>query len=69
MAVVDEAWDSSTWMAEEFHVAMNSEDGAKVKKTYYWNPSNLPVTAAGMMPYLHSEIPVSLREAVEVLSE
>jgi hypothetical protein len=61
VSVIDETWDSSSWMAEECLVAL------KQMNVYYWNPNNVKVTAPGMAPFLKSKLPTELIQAVQVL--
>ena len=68
VVVIDEAWDSSSWMAEECHQAINSKNASRTKKTYYWNPYNVKVLAIGMAPYLKTELPAELSKAVKALT-
>lgn len=65
IAVIDEAWDSSTWMAEEAHLAIEQK---AVPKAHYWNPDGVVVGARGMVPYLKSRLPDDLDELVAALS-
>jgi hypothetical protein len=62
VAVVDRAWDSSTWMAIEA-----DEAEKHLTSTYYWNPQGVTIAAAGMKPYLTAELPAALDAAIAVL--
>lgn len=64
--VVDYAWDSSTWMAEEARLAI---ERGMVKTAFYWNPECIVVRAMGMFPYLRSELPRDMDALVQVLRE
>jgi len=59
VVVIDDVWDSSTWMASE-------ADAAKryVARRAVWNPNGVSVTAVGMLTYLENELPHLLPEAV-----
>jgi hypothetical protein len=62
--IVDEGWDSSTWMAEEARVAFALLGADAV---FFWNPSNIRVHAAAMLPYLRTRLPDALPDALEGL--
>jgi hypothetical protein len=62
VAVVDSAWDSSSWMAIEADEARR-----RLSSAFYWNPQGLKVAAAGMKPYLAEELPPSVDAAVRTL--
>ena len=64
--VVDRVWDSSSWMAQEAQVASELGRTGELRR-FYWNPNEIMVRAAGMLPYLQSELPRDLDAAVEVL--
>jgi hypothetical protein len=63
--VLDEAWDSSTWMAEEAHQALTLLGADAV---FFWNPNNVQVRAVGMLPFLKTRLPDPVAEAVASLS-
>lgn len=63
VAVVDSAWDSSSWMAEECNVAARLLPAA----VFSWNPDSVVVAAKGMVPYLRQPLPTQLEEAVAYL--
>jgi hypothetical protein len=65
--VVDRGWDSSTWMAQEAQVAVQATGLGAKRRLYFWNPGGIVVQAAGMLPYLQSELPRSLDAAVQIL--
>lgn len=64
--VVDHVWDSSTWMAEEAHFAI---ERGMVKTAFYWNPESIVVRAMGMRRYLRSELPTDMDALVQALRE
>lgn len=64
--VVDEGWDSSTWMGIE------ADEGTKRQTSKgdeyvvsYWNPKKIPVK--GMTWYLKEELPDDVDEAIAAL--
>jgi hypothetical protein len=62
VAVINRAWDSSTWMGCE------ADEGRKrLSSTFFWNPEGVTVTAAGMKPYLTVQLPATLEAAVGTL--
>lgn len=52
--VVDDGWDSSTWMAEEARLAFALLGDSAV---FFWNPNDVQVRAAGMLPFLKARLP------------
>ncbi len=66
IAVIDEGWDSSTWMGEEAHQAMELK---LVSRCCYWNPHGLVVRARGMVPYLRSKLPDDLQDLMRALTD
>jgi hypothetical protein len=64
--VVDNGWDSSTWMAQEAESALVSPGGLQ---GLFWNPLRVAVDARGMVGYLRTELPVGLAEAVKGVVE
>ncbi len=50
--VIDEGWDSSSWMGEESHAAMVLNNAPLANQAYYWNPNNVVAQALGMKAYL-----------------
>ena len=66
VAVITDVWDS-TWMAIECQTAMNLYSASQLTNYHYWNPQNVSVTAAGLVPYLNSELPLEMDKAIEVL--
>ena len=65
--VLDRAWDSSTWMGIEAETGL-ARTGGDPRRFVFWNPLGLRVTAAGAVPYLRSELPTDLAEAVARLT-
>ena len=65
IVVIDKAWDSSTWMAEESRQAMDAPRVRPVRHVFFWNPMSMEVRAAGALGYLREELPKSLDELVE----
>ena len=66
VAVITDVWDS-TWMVSECQTALNLHNVSMMKKYYYWNPQRISVTAAGLVPYLKSELPMEMDKAVDIL--
>lgn len=66
IVVLDYVWDSSSWMAEEAHFAI---ERGMVKTAFYWNPQCIVVRAMGMRRYLRSELPRDMDALVQVLRE
>jgi hypothetical protein len=62
--VLDEGWDSATWMAEEARLAFALLGAAGV---LFWNPHNVMVRAAGVLPYVNTRLPDALADAVACL--
>lgn len=69
VAVVTDAWDSSSWMYAECQVALNLLNASQMPRLFYWNPQKISVTAAGMVRFLKSELPLDPDVAVEVLTQ
>jgi TIR domain len=65
--VVDAGWDSSTWMAQEAHAALESDRMIRHLEGFFWNPTGAVVRAAGMVRYLKVELPVEIEDAVGIL--
>jgi hypothetical protein len=59
--VLDEGWDSATWMAEEARLAFAFLGAEAV---LFWNPNLVSVRAAGMLPYLKTRLPDEISDAV-----
>jgi hypothetical protein len=64
--VVDGGWDSSTWMGEEARLAFELLGADAV---LFWNPNNVPVRAAGMLPYLKRRLPDAISDAIADIQE
>ncbi|HLL14149.1 MAG TPA: toll/interleukin-1 receptor domain-containing protein [Pyrinomonadaceae bacterium] len=69
IAVIDPAWDSSTWMAHEANEAMKLLEAGRIRKMYYWNPEQVQVKAAGMAPYLKDRLPDNKDVLISTLRE
>jgi hypothetical protein len=65
IAVVDEAWDSSTWMATEADTARRTNGVGCCS----WNPNGIQRMALGMREYLCKPLPPDLEAAVVALGE
>jgi hypothetical protein len=65
IAVIDDAWDSSTWMAVEADLARRA--GTHTPRRYSWNPSAVRVRAGGMRQYLDERLPRAMEAAVAVV--
>ena len=65
--VLNHVWDSSSWMSEEAHLAMESPTRRHVDHVFYWNPLDINVTARGMLGYLRIELPHDLESLVAEL--
>jgi len=63
--VLDKAWDSSTWMAEESRQAMDAPGVRPVRHVFFWNPMSIEVRVAGALGYLREELGKDLDELVE----
>ena len=63
VAVIDEVWDSSTWMGQEADTGMTK----RLPSMLFWNPDGVTVVAAGMKRYLGEGLPVALDDAVRLL--
>jgi hypothetical protein len=66
--IVDPVWDSSTWMGEEAHAALESHLMVPHLPAFFWNPDRVAVRAAGMVRYLKAELPIKTQEAVRILA-
>lgn len=64
VAVIDEAWESSCWMAEESRLAAQT---LPLSLRWYWNPSLVEIGATGMQPLLTNALPGDLAQAVPCL--
>ncbi len=65
IAVVDEAWDCSSWMGEEAHEALEIR---RLSHAFFWNPRALAVRA--MQNYLRTRLPDDpAAAAAEVIRE
>jgi hypothetical protein len=62
--VVDQGWDSSTWMAIEAAAGFVLLADGPAARTFFWNPEAIAVDAAGMTPYLKHELPLALDGAI-----
>ena len=69
IAVIDPAWDSSTWMAHEAYEAMKLLEAGSMRKMYYWNPEQVQVKAAGMVAYLKDRLPDNKDVLISTLKE
>jgi hypothetical protein len=69
IAVIDPAWDSSTWMAHEANEATRLLGAGRMRKMYYWNPEHVQVKAAGMAPYLKERLPDNKDVLISTLRE
>jgi hypothetical protein len=67
--VVDDGWDSSSWMAQEAHLALVAPGSEKRLRGYFWNPERRQVTAAGMVGYLQQELPIEAQLAARFLAQ
>ena len=63
VVVLDQGWDSSTWMAQEASLAVEQN-----LETFYWNPLQVVVTAGGVKMYLVNERPRDLKVAAGLLA-
>lgn len=66
VTVVTDVWES-IWMASECQAALDLFSASRLTGFHYWNPQGVSMTAAGLLPYLKSELPVDIDQAVEVL--
>ncbi len=67
--VVDQGWDSSTWMGIEADEALKSMQALGGRYLMaYWNPNNIEVRAQGMMEYLKNRLPNEIDKAIEALT-
>jgi len=60
--VLDHAWDSSSWMAEEAHFGI---ERGMAKTAFYWNPS--PIVLRTTRHYLRTELPGNIEALVQAL--
>ena len=65
VSVIDGGWDSSSWMAEEAHQAMDAPGARPVPYAFFWNPLSIEIRAEGTFTYLRKELPKDLNEFVE----
>ena len=65
--VIDEVWDSSTWMAIEADTAEQELKAGGLRGLFYINPGQRTVDSSGMLRYLRKELPTDLDEAIRVL--
>jgi TIR domain len=66
--VVDDGWDSSTWMAIEADAALAVPQGGSPLRLFFWNPEATTVKAAGMVRYLKHELPRGLDRAISCIA-
>ena len=66
--VVDEGWDSSTWMAIEAETAIGLAARFSIKRILFWNPESVVVKANGMLPYLKIPLPLELEDVVREIA-
>jgi hypothetical protein len=64
--VVDQVWESSTWMGEESQVALAELGPDRVA---FWNPARVAVTSPAMRAYLKARLPDTLTDSVALLSK
>jgi asparagine N-glycosylation enzyme membrane subunit Stt3 len=57
MIYINSWWDSSSWMAEEARRGLQAYQARKIQSYYFYNPDNIEVKAAGMLPYLKEPLP------------
>jgi hypothetical protein len=64
--VVDEAWDSSTWMAIEAQAGLAALRDGVARRAFFWNPLGIGVraAAAGTGAYLQHELPREVDDAI-----
>jgi hypothetical protein len=62
--VLDHGWDSSSWMAQEAHFAIERR---MARTSYFWNPDSIALRA--MRQYLRSELPGEMEPLVQTLRE
>lgn len=67
--VLDQGWDSSSWMAEEARCATQRHCRQQLPHVCYWNPDCIEVNAAGMKPYLRERLPDRVDEAIKRIRE
>jgi len=68
VVVVDAGWDSSSWMAEEAHLALEATGMDRRLRGYFWNPERHHVTAAGVVGYLKEELPTDVDSAARFVA-
>ena len=62
--VVDQGWESSTWMATE------AETAKLLNLSFaYWNPLNITKISLGMQSYLKNQLPINLSDATVKIAE
>ncbi len=69
IAVISSGWDCSTWMAHECDEALKRVGSGKIRRMYFWNPEQMEVKAAGMIPYLKECLPDELDQLISTLRE
>lgn len=69
LVVVDSGWDSSSWMGQEAHFALEAPGAKRHLRGYLWNPEGRQVKAAGMVGYLRQGLPADIDEACDILAE
>ena len=67
VVVVDAGWDSSSWMGEEAHLALEARGSIMPLRGFFWNPEGMRMTAAGMVRHLREELPIDSEKAAAVL--
>jgi len=66
VVVVDEGWDSSTWMGAEAE-AWRARWSGLLPQAFFWNPQSISV-CEGMTHYLKEELPKELDAAVKIIT-
>jgi hypothetical protein len=66
VAVINQAWDSSTWMMHELNEASRLLESGKLRKLYFWNPDGIEMRAG--QRHLKERLPDNLNELVNELS-
>ncbi len=67
--VVDQGWDSSTWMSIEADQALRKADTSGDNYLMaYWNPNDIEVKAKGVLGYLIDKLPNEPDKAIEALT-
>ena len=67
IAVINPSWDSSTWMAHEIQAETNRKRDGRIKRIFHYNPEQIEVKAAGLLPYLQEELPDNLDGTIRIL--